>query len=108
MMPYARKQELESDEIGVIIMAIAGYDPRVAIPFWERMAQASSGSQVPEVFSTHPADNKRIQRLEQIMPTALQYYKGSGVQNATTEPIKTKTTVPVENKNVRTSEEWSF
>jgi predicted Zn-dependent protease len=108
MLPYARKQELESDEIGVIIMAIAGYDPRAAIPFWERMAQASSGSQVPEVLSTHPADNKRIERLQKIMPVALEYYKGSGVQNTTTEPIKTSTTVPVENKNVRTSEEWSF
>lgn len=108
MMPYARKQELESDEIGVIIMAIAGYDPRVAIPFWQRMAQASSSSQVPEVLSTHPADTKRIERLNAIMPTALQYYKGSGVQNTTTEPIKTKTKVPVENKDVRTSEEWSF
>ena len=108
MMPYARKQELESDEIGVIIMAIAGYDPRVAIPFWQRMAQASSGSQVPEVLSTHPADTRRIERLNAIMPTALQYYKGSGVQNTTTEPIKTKAIVPVENKDVRTSEEWSF
>ena len=108
MLPYARKQELESDEIGVIIMAIAGYDPRVAIPFWRRMAEASSGSQVPEVLSTHPADSKRIERLEKIMPTALQYYKGSGVQNTTTEPIKTKTPVPSENKNIRTSEEWSF
>ncbi len=108
MMPYARKQELESDEIGVIIMAIAGYDPRVAIPFWQRMAQASSSSQVPEVLSTHPADTRRIERLNAIMPTALQYYKGSGVQNTTTEPIKTKAKVPVENKDVRTSEEWSF
>lgn len=108
MMPYARKQELESDEIGVIIMAIAGYDPRVAIPFWQRMAQASSGSQVPEVLSTHPADTRRIERLNAIMPSALQYYKGSGVQNTTTEPIKTKAKVPVENKDVRTSEEWSF
>lgn len=108
MLPYARKQELESDEIGVIIMAIAGYDPRAAIPFWQRMAQASSGSQVPEVLSTHPADNRRIERLTAIMPTALQYYKGSGVQNTTTEPIKTKATVPVEKKEVRTSEEWTF
>jgi predicted Zn-dependent protease len=108
MMPYARKQELESDEIGVIIMAIAGYDPRVAIPFWERMAQASVGAGVPEVLSTHPADSRRIERLTAIMPTALQYYKGSGVQNETTEPIKTKAPVPVETNKARTSEEWTF
>ena len=67
MMPYARKQELESDEIGVIIMAIAGYDPRVAIPFWTRMAQASGGANVPEVLSTHPADSRRIERLTAII-----------------------------------------
>jgi|AGTN01.2.fsa_nt_gi Putative Zn-dependent protease, contains TPR repeats len=108
MMPYARTQELESDEIGVIIMAIAGYDPRVAIPFWTRMAQASGGTQVPEVLSTHPTDTKRIERLQAIMPTALNYYKGSGVQNQTSEPIKTKAPVPVETKEAKTSEKWSF
>lgn len=108
MMPYARKQELEADEIGVIVMAIAGYDPRISIPFWQRMAQASGSSQVPEVLSTHPADSRRIERLQAIMPTALEYYKGSGVQNQTTEPIKTKTQIPEPEKGTRTSEEWSF
>ncbi len=107
MMPYARKQELEADEIGVIIMAIAGYNPQVAIPFWQRMSQAG-GANVPEVLSTHPTDSKRIERLQAILPIALEYYKGSGVQNQTTEPIKTKTSVPVETKKAKTSEEWSF
>ena len=108
MLPYARKQELESDEIGVIIMAMAGYDPRAAIPFWTRMAQASGGGQVPEVLSTHPADSRRIERLREIMPTALEYYKGAGVENKTTAPIKTKTHVPVDTGKAKTSEEWSF
>lgn len=108
MLPYARKQELESDEIGVIIMAMAGYDPRVAIPFWTRMAEASGGAGVPEVLSTHPADSRRIERLRTIMPTALEYYKGSGVQNQTTQPIKTTTPVPVETGKAKTSEEWTF
>lgn len=107
MMPYARKQELEADEIGVIIMAIAGYNPQVAIPFWQRMSQAG-GANVPEFMSTHPTDSKRIERLQEILPKALEYYKGSGVQNQTTEPIKTKTSVPEENKKTRTSEKWSF
>ncbi len=107
MLPYARKQELEADEIGIIVMAIAGYNPEVSIPFWQRMAQAS-GSQVPEFMSTHPADSRRIERLQAIMPTALQYYKGSGVQNQTTEPIKTNTNIPVVERETKTSEEWTF
>lgn len=108
MMPYARKQEYEADEIGVIIMAIAGYNPEVAIPFWQRMADASGGASVPEFLSTHPTDAKRIENLRSIMPAALEYYKGSGVQNKTTEPIKTDVSVPVETREVRTSEEWTF
>jgi predicted Zn-dependent protease len=108
MLPYARKQELESDEIGVIVMAIAGYDPRTSIPFWQRMAESSGAAGVPEFMSTHPADSRRIERLTSIMPTALEYYKGSGVQNETTEPIKTNVSVPVETKKAKTSEDWTF
>lgn len=108
MMPYARKQEYEADEIGLILMAIAGYDPRVAVPFWTRMSQGSGGGQVPEFMSTHPTDSKRIARIESIMPNVLQYYKGAGVQNNTKEPIKTQVTVPAETGKPRTSEEWTF
>lgn len=108
MMPYARTQEYEADEIGLILMAIAGYDPRVAVSFWTRMAQSSGGAQVPEFLSTHPTDSKRIARIESIMPNVLQYYKGAGVQNNTKEPIKTQVTVPVETNKAKTSEEWTF
>jgi predicted Zn-dependent protease len=108
MMPYARTQEYEADEIGLILMAIAGYDPRVAVPFWTRMAQGSNGGQVPEFLSTHPSDSKRIARIESIMPNVLQYYKGSGVQNTTKEPIKTRVTVPVDTGRAKTSSAWSF
>lgn len=108
MMPYARTQEYEADEIGLILMAIAGYDPRVAVPFWTRMSQSSGGAQVPEFLSTHPTDSKRIARIESIMPNVLQYYKGSGVQNTTKEPIKTQVVVPAETGKTKTSEEWTF
>lgn len=108
MMPYARKQEYEADEIGLILMAIAGYDPRVAVPFWTRMAESSGGAQVPEFMSTHPADSKRIARIESIMPNVLQYYKGTGVQNKTKEPIKTQVVAPVDTGKSKTSEEWTF
>lgn len=108
MMPYARKQEYEADEIGLIIMAIAGYNPQVAVPFWTRMAESGGGAQVPEFLSTHPTDSKRIASIEKILPTVMEYYKGTGVQNQTTAPIKTKAAVPVETEKAQTSEEWTF
>lgn len=108
MMPYARKQEYEADEIGLIVMAMAGYDPQVAVPFWTRMAQSGSGAQIPEFLSTHPTDSKRIANIEKILPGVMQYYKGSGVQNKTSAPIKTKTDVPVKTEKAKTSEEWVF
>ncbi len=74
MLPYARKQEYEADELGLIFMAMAGYDPRVAIPFWTRMAQSTQGGKIPEFLSTHPTDAKRIGNMEKILPKALQYY----------------------------------
>ncbi|MCW1734190.1 M48 family metallopeptidase [Anaerorudis cellulosivorans] len=81
MLPYARKQEYEADELGLIFMAMAGYDPRVAIPFWTRMAQSSQGGKIPEFLSTHPTDAKRISNMEKILPKALKYYSSS-------QPIK--------------------
>ncbi|MGI6573656.1 MAG: M48 family metallopeptidase [Fermentimonas sp.] len=107
MLPYARKQEYEADEIGLIVMAIAGYDPREAVPFWRRMIQ-SGGTNVPELLSTHPSDNKRVANIERIMPRMMQYYKGPGVHNNTTEPIQTKTLVPAGIKQAKTSPEWTF
>lgn len=108
MMPYARKQEYEADEIGLIVMAMAGYDPQVAVPFWTRMAQSGGGAQVPEFLSTHPTDSKRIANIEKIMPTLMQYYKGTGIQNKTSAPIQTKAPVPAETEKTSTSKEWSF
>lgn len=105
MLPYARKQEYEADELGLAFMALAGYDPRAAIPFWKRMAEGSQGS-IPEFLSTHPADANRIANLEKIMPTILTYYQGSGVKNTTTSKIKTKTDVPT--NKTKTSKEWTF
>lgn len=108
MMPYARKQEYEADEIGLIVMALAGYNPQTAVPFWTRMAQSSQGGAPPEFLSTHPTDEKRIARIQEIMPKALQYYKGTGVQNTTDAPIRTKTPVPASTSDARTSEKWTF
>lgn len=75
LLPNSRKQEYEADRFGLIFAAIAGYNPREAIPFWERMAAASDGNKPPEFLSSHPGDEGRINQLKKYMPEALKYYK---------------------------------
>lgn len=74
ILPYSRLHESEADRMGLIFMAMAGYDPAGAIAFWERMS-ASEGSSPPEFLSTHPSDKTRIRKLRQYMPEALRYYR---------------------------------
>ncbi len=74
LLPYSRLHESEADRIGLIFTAMAGYDPRVAIPFWQRMSR-QGGGRPPEFLSTHPAPERRIQDLQALMPEALQYYR---------------------------------
>ncbi len=75
MLAFSRKHELEADELGLIFMAMAGYDPREAPVFWERMA--SQGGEVPpEFLSTHPGPENRQAKLEEQMERAMQYYRG--------------------------------
>lgn len=78
LLPNSRKQELESDRYGLIFTAMAGYNPREAVPLWERMKAMSGGNRPPEFLSTHPAEETRIQRLQELMPEALKYYKPMG------------------------------
>ena len=102
MLPYSRKHEYEADELGMIFMAMAGYDPRAAESFWLRMSQAG-GNSGPEFMSTHPTDQNRIKKIQENMPEALKYYQGAGVQNKTEQKIKTSV-----KPEARTSKEWSF
>lgn len=74
MLPFSRKHESEADKIGLILMAKAGYDPRGAIEFWKRMEEHSKGNKPPELLSTHPGGERRIQDIEEFMDIALQYY----------------------------------
>lgn len=74
LLPYGRAQESEADHIGLILMAKAGYDPRAAVGFWQRMA-AGGGKKPPEFLSTHPSDDARIKRIQAELPEALKYYK---------------------------------
>ncbi|KAA9332722.1 M48 family metallopeptidase [Adhaeribacter soli] len=75
LLKYGRTQESEADRLGLIFMAMAGYDPQQAIPFWERMAAKSGGQAPPEFLSTHPSDETRIRDLRRLMPEAMKYYK---------------------------------
>jgi predicted Zn-dependent protease len=74
-LPHSRAQESEADHIGLILMAKAGYDPRQAIPFWQRMKGASGGKKPPAFLSTHPSDDARINKIQSEIPEALTYYK---------------------------------
>jgi predicted Zn-dependent protease len=75
LLPNSRKQELEADRFGLIFAAMAGYNPREAVPFWQRMAAQSKGNKPPAFLSTHPTDEQRIAGLNRYMNEALSYYK---------------------------------
>ena len=80
LMPFSRKHESEADEIGLIYMARAGYNPRESISFWKRM-EHTGGSQPPEFLSSHPSHGTRIQQLEAEMPKAMEEYNKSPKAN---------------------------
>ncbi|GAO43893.1 M48 family metallopeptidase [Flavihumibacter petaseus] len=78
VLPFSRSNELEADKYGLLFSAMAGYNPQEAIPLWERMAAASQGNRPPEFASTHPAEATRIEKLKELMPEAMKYYKPVG------------------------------
>jgi predicted Zn-dependent protease len=78
LLPFSRSQESEADRIGLVYMAKAGYDPREAVAFWQRMDEAVKGNpQPPEFLSTHPGYGTRIRNLQQWLPDAMVYYNSS-------------------------------
>lgn len=93
-LKYSRDNESEADRMGLIFAAMAGYDPQVAVSFWERMSQGGSSNK-SDMFSDHPSDAKRIAAIKQEMPEALTYYKpaatASTKKTATTAKKKTTT-----------------
>ncbi|MGF1607938.1 MAG: M48 family metallopeptidase [Kiloniellales bacterium] len=76
VLPFSRSQESEADEIGLILMAKAGYDPRQAVNLWQNFA-AAGGQRPPEFLSTHPEPGNRIAHLQQVMPNALAIYEAN-------------------------------
>jgi predicted Zn-dependent protease len=93
-LPNSREQESEADFIGLQLMAKAGYDPREAVPFWERMSGCPrkmigrfcfrTQNSVPEFLSTHPSDITRINQIEAWIPQAMRYYH-PGPTDSTTD-----------------------
>lgn len=75
MLKFSRNDELAADKAGLIIMAMAGYNPNDAIGFWEKMAAGKSGNQPAEWLSTHPSDARRIAQIQSFIPEAMKYYK---------------------------------
>ncbi len=76
ILPYSRTHENEADHLGLIFMAMGGYDPQEAATFWQRMADQSKGQSKPiELLSTHPADETRIKKIQELLPEAMEYYK---------------------------------
>lgn len=81
MLPYSRLHESEADHLGLIFMAMAGYNPKAALTFWQRMAEMKEGT-LPEFLSTHPADETRIEQIRGLIPEATEYYNRSRRQGS--------------------------
>ena len=88
-LSYSRNHESEADHMGLIFAAMAGYDPQVAVAFWQRMA-AASNNQKSEFLSDHPSDATRIKQIQGWMPEALKYYKGTSTSTTSTTKSSTK------------------
>jgi predicted Zn-dependent protease len=73
ILGYSRQHELEADKLGLVFMAMAGYDPERAISFWQEMAK-QGGTKPPEFMSTHPSDEHRIAQIQSFMPEAKKYH----------------------------------
>ncbi len=75
ILKFSRKHESEADRMGLVFMAIAGYNPEAAPEFWRRMVEISNGPSAPEWISTHPSNERRIADLKKYLPESLEYYE---------------------------------
>ena len=75
LLPMSRAQESEADRIGLVLMALAGYDPREGVGLWQRMRAANTGGRQAEWLSTHPANETRIEDIRRWVPEAMKYYR---------------------------------
>ena len=104
MLGYSRQHELEADKLGLVFMAMAGYNPERAVSFWQDMSKVG-GNKPPEILSTHPSDAHRIDKVKEFLPEALKYYSANApeqVKNANSAkavtPDPKKPVTPVDNR----------
>jgi metalloendopeptidase OMA1, mitochondrial len=88
MLPYSRKHESEADEVGLMLMAKAGYDPEEAPRFWERFAALKEGDAPPEFASTHPTDARRAADLRALLPKAVEFYARAPERHGSGRPVE--------------------
>ncbi len=100
-LKYSRDNESEADHMGLIFAAMAGYDPSVAVGFWQRMAAKSGNSNGSDMFSDHPSDAKRIAAIQQLLPEAMAYYKAAtqSAANSSTNSNSNKANTKSATKN---------
>ena len=91
-LKYSRDNENEADHLGLIFAAMAGYDPSVAVKFWERMSAASGNKNTTEFLSDHPSDATRIKNIQGWLPEAQKYYKPKTTTTTTKKTTTKKTT----------------
>jgi predicted Zn-dependent protease len=90
-LAYSRQHELEADKLGLVFMAMAGYNPERAVTFWQEMAKVG-GAKPPELMSTHPSDDRRIAQIKAFLPEAQKYYIPNSA--GATKNVKNSGTAP--------------
>lgn len=98
-LSYSRNHESEADHMGLIFAAMAGYDPRTAITFWQRMAAGKTNT-TSEFLSDHPSDATRISQIQGWMPEALKYYKKGGTTTTTSANSASKPATAVKTLHI--------
>ena len=96
-LKYSRNHESEADHMGLIFAAMAGYDPQVAVTFWQRMAAAST-NKTSEFLSSHPSDATRIKQIQGWMPEALKYYQKNSQGTTSGSGVKATKTIHISSK----------
>ena len=101
-LKYSRDNENEADHLGLIFAAMAGYDPSVAVKFWERMSAASGNKSTAEFLSDHPSDATRIKNIQGWLPEAQKYYKPKTTTTTKKTTTKKSTTKKTTTKKTST------
>ncbi len=101
MLPFSRKHETEADNIGLVLMTMAGYNPDCALTFWQKMSAGSTNSKA-EFMSTHPSDATRIANLQKLLPQVKQKY-AAYLKPATTTSSSTKSTITKKSSTTKKS-----